>query len=85
MARRFSPGAAARVKRKLPSAETMTPLKHLYRIRSISVPDFYVAERAGGWGRMGTKEEALKETEEWWLANLAKDWKKHFVMEEADQ
>lgn len=54
----------------------------LYRVRSIKVPDFYVAEQAGGWGRMGTKEEGMKETKEWWETNLAPDWKKHWVMEE---
>jgi hypothetical protein len=63
----------------------MTTPEQLYHIRSIKVPDFYVTGRAGGWGRMGTKEEALKETKGWWLANLANDWEKHFVMEEVDQ
>lgn len=56
----------------------------LYCIQSIKVPDFYVAERMGGMGRMGTKEEAIKETKEWWIANLAPDWSKHFIMEEAE-
>lgn len=54
----------------------------LYRVRSITCPNLYVAERMGGWARWDKKSEAIKETEEWWLANLAKDWKKHFEMEE---
>lgn len=56
----------------------------LFTVRSIQVPDYYVAERAGGWGRMGTKEEAMKMPEAWWLANLSPDWRKHWVMEKAD-
>lgn len=54
----------------------------LYRVRSITCPNLYVAERAGSWAGMGKVDEAMQKTEEWWLANLAKDWKKHFIMEE---
>lgn len=56
--------------------------KKLYRVRSITCPDLYVAERAGGWARMGKVDEATQETKKWWLTNLSKDWAKHFVMEE---
>lgn len=53
----------------------------LFVIRSISCPDLYVAERAGGWARMGKVDEAMQQTEKWWLANVAPDWEKHFTME----
>ena len=57
-------------------------VKKLYRVHSIPCPDLYIAERAGGWARWGKQEEAMKETQEWWFAELAPDWRKHFAMEE---
>lgn len=59
-------------------------IEPLFILRSIKVPDWYIAEQAGGWGRMGTKDEAMKKPETWWLSNLSPDWKKHFVLEKAD-
>lgn len=56
----------------------------LFILRSKQVPDWYIAEQAGSWGRMGTKQEAMQKPEGWWLANLAPDWKKHFTLEKAD-
>jgi hypothetical protein len=56
----------------------------LYRLRSVQVPKWYVAERMGGMGRMGTQEEAMKQTEEWWRANLDPNWEKHFTLEKVD-
>jgi hypothetical protein len=56
----------------------------LYRVRSLAVPKLYVCQEAYGWGRMGTKEEAMQKTAQWWKENLAPDWEKHFLLEQVD-
>lgn len=55
-----------------------------YRVRSIQVPDWYVAERMGSYGRMGTLDEAMQNTKEFWEKNLNHNWRSYFVMEPVD-
>jgi hypothetical protein len=56
-----------------------------YRARSIAVPDWYVAERAAHYGRIGKLEEAMTATKEWWEENLAPGWEKFFDLEEVEE
>jgi hypothetical protein len=55
-----------------------------YRVRSIQVPDWYVAQRSGSFGRMAGIAEAMQETKEFWLNNLNPNWRSYFVMEPVD-
>jgi hypothetical protein len=52
-----------------------------YRVRSIDVPEWYVAERMGSFGRMGTLQEAMQETKEFWKTHLNSNWERYFTME----
>jgi hypothetical protein len=53
----------------------------LYRVRHLDVPDWYIAQRAGSFGRIGTKSEAMQQTQQWWEENLSTGWQKYFMLE----
>lgn len=56
----------------------------LYRLQSVELSDLYVAERIEVYARLDFKNEALKQTEEWWRANLSEDWDVHFTLEKVE-
>lgn len=62
----------------------MSDHSRLYRARSKAVPDWYIAQRASHYGRIGTLEEAMSATRKWWKENLAPGWEKFFELEEVD-
>ena len=55
-----------------------------YRMRSIDVPKWYIAERMGSYGRMGTVKEAMLESKEFWKANAQPGWENYFTLEAED-
>lgn len=52
-----------------------------YRMRSIDVPKWYIAERMGSYGRMGNVDEAMLETKDFWEANAQPGWQRYFILE----
>lgn len=60
----------------------------LYRCRDANEETFkrypasaYICERAGTWARHGSKEEAMKQTKEWWEENLSSTALNYFKLE----
>ena len=53
-----------------------------YRARSKAMPEWYIVERQVHYGRIGIFADALIQTEEWWVQNLAPGWQDFFDLEE---
>lgn len=57
----------------------------LYRCKSPDADKFpasaYIAQQAGSWGRLGSKEEAMKQTKKWWDDNMSTQAKEYYVLE----
>lgn len=57
----------------------------LFRARSKLVPEWYVKERFGHFGAIGTLAEAIIQTQVWWETHLNDGWEDFFDLEEAEQ